>query len=144
MPEMDNKAATEYAIGLASTYTSLSVNNILGIYKGTMPASVDNFDPTTRASDLLVEFNNFSLINSSTKVRFNSFPSPDIVVASATGTATWYVIYKSAATGDFMGDVTANGGTGTTIITNDNAGGVVIVSADNVQILDFGITVVLT
>lgn len=88
------------ACGMASI---LQYSQTIKVYKGTMPSSANSYTAASRSSDLLLSWsatgNPWSLDSGKTKVYMSTFPSA--VAASASGTATWFVVDCSSLSGNY-------------------------------------------
>ena len=114
-------------------------NNVIAIFKGTMPTNTTNWVVADSSSDLLVSFTNLTLRQSSQgdqdRVVFDDFPTPASVNATATGTASWFAFYQTGVTSMyFFGDVSVAAGTGTLVIDDLS-----VTSGNPVTIENFGI-----
>ena len=112
----------------------------LSVMKGTMPGELATFDITSYTSDILATFNNagsqLAITNDTINslLKFTSGPG-QTVAATATGTATWWVLYHETVVGpSIMGDVTDEVGVGTLKLDT-----VSVVSAATVLIQGFNV-----
>lgn len=133
-----------YAIGV-STFDSSPSLNFIKIYQtlGNMPADADNYLEANHTADLLVTFDNWTIVIAPTpatpddvnwgKLEFSQFPTPSVVNGTGTGTAAWYAMY-SAANEVILGEVSLSPGVGSLQIDNLS-----IVNGSPVQVLDWSI-----
>ena len=110
-------AASAIRAPIASNFNAHGLDARFSIMKGTMPAELDTFDPALYASDVLAQFTNASgeinLTFSGNWVIIQGAILVPNAIATATGTATWWVRHHVSATGiAIMGDVTEETGDG--------------------------------
>ena len=137
-----------WAMATAFTRWDASATDLIKVYKGTIPADADSYDPAsgTYTVDELATFTNYNispkggatkddpLWGSAAFTVTTGFPSPDTVNASATGTAAWYAMYNTATlTRVLLGDVTLVAGTGSMYLDTLS-----LTSGNPVTIMDWG------
>lgn len=133
-----------FSNGAASPLTYSAASNFIKIYQtlANMPADADNYLEANHTADLLATFNNWTLVIDAKpataddpnfgKLVFSTFPNPNTVNGTGTGTAAWYAMYRIPYV--FLGEVTLSAGTGTLQIDSLS-----IINGSPVQLLDWSV-----
>ena len=138
-----------WAMATAFTRWDSTAQDNIKIYKGTMPADADSYDPAspTYTVDELVTFTTWNLSTptgsdnqdaAQGRCEFTpttGFPTPSTVNATGAGTAAWYAMYRADQLSRILlGDVTLSGGTGSLFL--DSLG---LTIGNPVTIINWGI-----
>lgn len=108
----------------------------LYIYSGDIPTDIEGFTLTAYASQLLVSYlSGFTLQAASRTLRFAT--TPNIVNATATGKASWFVLSNSSMNTFFAGTITDQvDGTGVLILESTN-----LVAGSPVNVIELGVRI---
>ena len=119
MPLFSTPAIEQMAVLISNRFQgSPGTNNVLKIYKGTIPGSATGYDPASYTSDELISLSPWTLTTLNESVIFNIFPDNTTLIA-ASGTATWYAMQYTVTQPTYViiGEVSDGGGDGTIKLT---------------------------
>ena len=139
----DDTASTRVRSPLVAALNAYGNDQRLSIMKGTIPGEIDDFDIANYSADVLATFSGPTIIDLGiigVNVVMGAATS-EFVNATATGTATWWVMHHATLTDSLglMGDCTDEVGTGTLKIDDTS-----VVSGNPVTIQGFSFSLIKT
>ena len=119
MPLLSTPAIEQMAVLISGRFqSSPGTNNVLKIYKGTIPSSATGYDPSSYTADELISLNAWTLTTLDESVIFSIFPDNTTLIAQS-GTAAWYAMQYTVTQPTYViiGEVSAPAGDGTIKLT---------------------------